>query len=77
MSMLRRIILGTIGVIVSGVLIWGLVYSTGSVNGGEIVEGKHYEVVAVPPPAPARRTGHSDRVLLLRLRPLPVLRPAD
>ena len=46
MSMLRRTILGAIGVIGAGVLVWGLVYSTASVDSGEIVEGKHYEVVA-------------------------------
>ena len=54
MSVLRWSILGTIGVIVAGVLIWGLVYSIGSVDDGEIVEGEHYDVVA---DAPRRRPG--------------------
>lgn len=54
MRVLRWSILGTIGVIVAGVLIWGLVYSIGSVDGGEIVEGEHYDVVA---DAPRRRPG--------------------
>lgn len=54
MRLLRSSILGGIGVIVAGVLIWGLVYSTGSVDGGDIAEGEHYELVA---DGPRRRPG--------------------
>ena len=54
MSILRWNILGIIGAVAAGVSIWGLLYSTGSVDGDEIVEGEHYEVVA---DAPRRRPG--------------------
>ena len=54
MGVLRRSILVGIGLFVAGVVIGGLLYSTGSVDSDEIVEGEHYEVVA---DAPRRRPG--------------------
>ena len=54
MGRLRRGIIGGIGLMVAGVVIGGLLYSTGSVDGDEIVEGEHYEVVE---DAPRRRPG--------------------
>ena len=53
-SLLRRGIVVGIGFVAVGVVIGGLLYSTGSVDGDEIVEGEHYEVV---PDAPRRRAG--------------------
>ena len=53
-SHLRRGIVIGIGFVVFGVAIGGLLYSTGSVDGDDIVEGEHYEVVA---DAPRRRPG--------------------
>ena len=53
-SHLRRGIVTGIGFIVVGVVIGGLLYSTGSVDSDEIVEGEHYDVVA---DAPRRRPG--------------------
>ena len=54
MGLLRRSILVGIGLFVAGVVIGGLLYSTGSVDSDDIVEGEHYEVVA---DAPRRRPG--------------------
>ena len=54
MGRLRRHIAIGISLFVAGVLIGGLLYSTGSVNSEDIVEGAHYEVVA---DAPRRRPG--------------------
>ncbi len=53
-SLLRRGIVIGIGCVVLGVAIGGLLYSTGSVDVDDIVEGEHYEVVA---DAPRRRPG--------------------
>lgn len=54
MGRLRRHIAIGISLFVAGVLIGGLLYSTGSVDSEDIVEGAHYEVVA---DAPRRRPG--------------------
>lgn len=53
-SLLRRGIATGIGFVVVGLVIGGLLYSTGSVDSDEIVEGEHYEVVV---DAPRRRPG--------------------
>ena len=53
-SLLRRGIVIGIGFVVVGVVMGGILYSTGTVDSDDIVEGTHYEVVE---DAPRRRPG--------------------
>ncbi len=52
---LRRALVGGLALLAGGILIWGLIYSLGSVDPGEIVENTHYQTILdAPEPRPGK-----------------------